>query len=97
MQNSLNYLIGHPSYAIPFWKRCIDVLAASILILLLSPLFLIIAILIKLESPGPIIYRAKGSTSPSKGYSDLRIRYPAFYDHLRLPQLFHVQLPATGQ
>ena len=59
MQFSLKYLIGHPSYAIPFWKRCIDILAASILILLLSPLFLIIAILIKLESPGPIIYRAK--------------------------------------
>ncbi len=37
-------------------KRVLDVTLASILLVLLSPLFLLIAIAIKLDSPGPVIY-----------------------------------------
>jgi lipopolysaccharide/colanic/teichoic acid biosynthesis glycosyltransferase len=40
-------------------KRSLDILAASIGLLLLSPLMLLIAILIRLESKGPIFYAAK--------------------------------------
>jgi lipopolysaccharide/colanic/teichoic acid biosynthesis glycosyltransferase len=43
-------------YKIPFDKRVFDLLFASIALLLLSPLFLIIAIWIRLESKGPIFY-----------------------------------------
>jgi lipopolysaccharide/colanic/teichoic acid biosynthesis glycosyltransferase len=39
-------------------KRFFDIVVASILLLLLSPLFLIVAILIHLEDPGPIFYVA---------------------------------------
>ncbi len=38
-------------------KRIADVLAAAVAILLLSPLMITVAILIKLDSPGPIFYR----------------------------------------
>ena len=38
-------------------KRALDVTAAAIGLLCLSPLFLIVAILIKLTSPGPVIFR----------------------------------------
>jgi sugar transferase (PEP-CTERM system associated) len=38
-------------------KRCVDILISVIGLLLLSPLFLIIAALIKLDSPGPVFYR----------------------------------------
>jgi lipopolysaccharide/colanic/teichoic acid biosynthesis glycosyltransferase len=37
--------------------RAFDILASGLALLLLSPIFLILAILIKLESPGPVIYR----------------------------------------
>ena len=37
-------------------KRILDVTLATILLILLSPLFLLIAIAIKLDSPGPVIY-----------------------------------------
>ena len=37
-------------------KRGLDILGASIGLLILSPLFLLVAILIKLSSPGPIFY-----------------------------------------
>jgi len=37
-------------------KRCIDVFGATIGLALLSPLLLVIALLVKLDSPGPIFY-----------------------------------------
>lgn len=40
-------------------KRIIDIIVSSIGLVLLAPLFVIIAVLIKLESPGPVFYRWK--------------------------------------
>jgi lipopolysaccharide/colanic/teichoic acid biosynthesis glycosyltransferase len=37
-------------------KRCLDVVLATLLFILLSPLMLLIAILVKLDTPGPIIF-----------------------------------------
>lgn len=37
-------------------KRLLDVVLASAALLLLSPLFLVVAVLIRLESPGPVFY-----------------------------------------
>lgn len=42
----------------PVFKRMFDIAFASTLILLLSPLFLLIAILIKLDSSGPVLYNS---------------------------------------
>lgn len=38
-------------------KRCMDVILASLLLILLFPVLLLIAILIKLDSPGPVIFK----------------------------------------
>lgn len=40
-----------------FVKRCIDICGALVGLILTSPLFLILPILIKLDSPGPIFYK----------------------------------------
>jgi exopolysaccharide biosynthesis polyprenyl glycosylphosphotransferase len=41
-----------------FWiKRCFDFCSASIFVLLASPIYLLIALLIKLDSPGPVFYK----------------------------------------
>jgi lipopolysaccharide/colanic/teichoic acid biosynthesis glycosyltransferase len=40
-------------------KRAFDVSVASLIIVLASPVLFLIALLIKLESPGPIIYRSR--------------------------------------
>lgn len=40
-----------------FAKRCLDVLFASLGLVFLSPLFAIIALAVKLTSPGPVIFR----------------------------------------
>lgn len=54
-------LIGTKSIAIKGWnlalKRAIDVLFSSLVLILLSPLMLLIAVLIKLDSPGPVIFK----------------------------------------
>lgn len=39
-----------------FWKRSLDVVGASAFLLVFSPLFLILALLVKLTSRGPIFY-----------------------------------------
>jgi lipopolysaccharide/colanic/teichoic acid biosynthesis glycosyltransferase len=46
-------------YQVPFAKRSFDVLASGMGLLALSPLFLIAAICIKLETRGPIVYKSK--------------------------------------
>ena len=45
----------HRQYMI---KRAVDVIAASALLILLSPLLIVLGILIRLTSPGPIFYRS---------------------------------------
>jgi len=38
-------------------KRLVDILLSSMALIVLSPLFAVVAILIKLDSPGPVFYR----------------------------------------
>lgn len=40
-----------------FFKRLFDIVVSFLMLLLLSPLFLALAIAIKLDSPGPVFYR----------------------------------------
>ncbi|BAZ08387.1 sugar transferase [Calothrix sp. NIES-4071] len=41
-----------------FWvKRCFDICCATVLLVLLSPVYLVITILIKLDSPGPVFFK----------------------------------------
>jgi exopolysaccharide biosynthesis polyprenyl glycosylphosphotransferase len=40
-----------------FVRRCADVLLAGLFLVVLSPLFLIVALAIKLTSPGPVLFR----------------------------------------
>lgn len=47
------------NYRMPLSKRAFDVFFSVVILLFLSPLFVVIAILIRLESEGPVIYRSK--------------------------------------
>ena len=47
------------TYKTPVWKRCFDVLFSLIAIIVLSPILIIIAALIRIESPGAVIYTSK--------------------------------------
>ncbi len=47
-------------------KRAFDIVSCSVGIILLSPLFIIIALLVKLSSPGPILFKQKRVTRDGK-------------------------------
>ena len=42
---------------LPKWKRCIDVVGATVGLIVLSPLLLLSALLIKITAPGPVLFR----------------------------------------
>lgn len=46
-------------FELPLWKRIFDILFASTAILCLSPLLILTAIALRMESKGPIIYKSK--------------------------------------
>jgi lipopolysaccharide/colanic/teichoic acid biosynthesis glycosyltransferase len=48
-----------PKYSIPVAKRVFDIVFASLALLFLLPFFMVFAIIISLESKGPIFYAAK--------------------------------------
>jgi lipopolysaccharide/colanic/teichoic acid biosynthesis glycosyltransferase len=49
----------YQAYKIPFLKRAFDIIVSLVALILLLPLFAIVALAIKLESKGPIIYKSK--------------------------------------
>ena len=46
-------------FKLPWWKRSIDIAVSLTACLLLSPLLLIVALLIKVDSRGPVFYRSR--------------------------------------
>jgi len=46
-------------FKIPIWKRLFDIVFSALGIILLSPVFIITAIAIRLESKGPILFKSK--------------------------------------
>ena len=50
---------GILKFKIPVWKRLFDIVVASLAIIILSPIFIITAIAIKMESKGPVLFKSK--------------------------------------
>ena len=46
-------------FKIPFWKRSFDIIFSLISIIILSPIFILTIIAIRLESKGPILFKSK--------------------------------------
>lgn len=46
-------------FKIPIWKRLFDILVSGTAIILLSPVFILTALAIRIESNGPIIFKSK--------------------------------------
>ncbi len=50
---------GILKFKIPVWKRLFDIVFSCLAIIILSPVFILTAIAIKLESKGPILFKSK--------------------------------------
>ena len=55
-------------------KRAIDIVFASIALILLFPLLALVAIAIKLDSPGPVLFRQRRHGLNGKPFSILKFR-----------------------
>lgn len=62
------------SRKIPLWKRAMDILGATAGLILLSPLFLLIAVIIKIVSPGPVFFRQERVGHAGKPFTFLKFR-----------------------
>lgn len=51
-----------------FWKRVFDIIVSFVMLILLSPLFIILAIAIKCDSKGPVFYRQERVTQYGKKF-----------------------------
>ena len=57
-----------------FFKRCFDVFVSTLMLLILSPIFLILAIAIKIDSKGPVFYRQVRVTQYGKQFRIFKFR-----------------------
>lgn len=55
-------------------KRLLDIGASALLLLLLSPIFLLIAVLVKLRSPGPVFFRQSRVGEQGRSFMMLKFR-----------------------
>jgi exopolysaccharide biosynthesis polyprenyl glycosylphosphotransferase len=55
-------------------KRAIDIAASALLLLLLSPIFLLIAVFVKLKSPGPVFFRQPRVGEHGRSFTMLKFR-----------------------
>ncbi len=61
-------------YKIPFMKRAFDIVVSSVALLFLSPILIIVAIAIRLESKGAVIYKSKRVGTGYKIFGFLKFR-----------------------
>ena len=57
-----------------FFKRIIDIIGSLILLIILSPILIIMAILIKLDSKGPVFYRQERITTYGRVFRIFKFR-----------------------
>ena len=55
-------------------KRCFDVVVSAVMLLILAPVFLVLAIAIKLDSPGPVFYRQVRVTQYGREFRIFKFR-----------------------
>ena len=57
-----------------FFKRAFDIAVSLIMLIILSPIFLILAIAIKIDSPGPVFYRQERVTQYGRHFRIFKFR-----------------------
>jgi len=77
-------------FKLPFFKRSFDVLVSLIALIVLSPLLLTVALAIKIESKGPIIYKSKRAGCNWKVFNFLKFRSMYIDSDKKLKQFYEL-------
>lgn len=70
----------------PLWYRAFEVLASVGALVVFSPLMLAVAILIKLDSPGPVLFRQQRVAKGGELFTFLKFRTMMVDGNVRFPQ-----------
>ncbi len=90
-----HYIGFTPMARVSWVKRALDVTLASVGLLLLSPLFLVVMLAIKLDSPGPVFYRQRRLGHHGRPFFMLKFRSMCVDADRRLEEL-RAQNEASG-
>jgi exopolysaccharide biosynthesis polyprenyl glycosylphosphotransferase len=80
----------HLSPSSRFLKRSFDLVASSIALVLLSPLFALIAVAIKLDSPGAVLFRQVRMGRGDRSFTIFKFRTMVDDAELRKPEVAHL-------
>ena len=78
-------------FKIPIWKRTFDIIFSLIALIILSPVFIITAIAIKLESKGPVMFKSKRVGTNYTVFDFLKFRSMFMDSDKRLKELSKTQ------
>ena len=78
-------------FKIPIWKRTFDIVFSLIALIILSPVFIITAIAIKLESEGPVMFKSKRVGTNYTVFDFLKFRSMFVDADKRLKELSNTQ------
>jgi len=73
-QTVLNEKSEIKNFRLPIWKRIFDIIFSSIAILFISPLLVLVAFAIRIDSKGPIVYKSKRVGSNYRIFDFLKFR-----------------------
>jgi lipopolysaccharide/colanic/teichoic acid biosynthesis glycosyltransferase len=77
-------------------KRAFDLIGATVLLIVLAPLWLTISLLIKMDSPGPILFRQRRIGQYGVPFRMLKFRTMVEGADARKPALLHMNEAAEG-
>jgi lipopolysaccharide/colanic/teichoic acid biosynthesis glycosyltransferase len=81
----------------PFWKRALDIAIASTGLVLLSPLFLIVSLLIKTTSSGPIFFKQERVGRLGKKFTCWKFRTMKHNTDVAIHKKYLTQLISSGE
>ncbi|MFK8006152.1 MAG: sugar transferase [Saprospiraceae bacterium] len=77
-------------FKMPIWKRVFDIVFSLGVLIVLSPLLILVAVLIKLESKGPLIYKSKRAGTGFQIFDFLKYRSMADGADKKIQELSHL-------
>ena len=90
VQTMVSEMNGFKPFRLTVLKRLFDIVTASICLIIASPLLLISAIAIKLETKGNVFYRSRRVGSGFKVFDSFKLRSMYAHSDKRLKELAHI-------
>lgn len=91
----LNHFL--PLFRMPVLKRIVDILISGAALILLSPLFLLISILIRIDSKGPVFYTSKRAGTGFKIFDFYKFRTMRVNADQEIEKLKHLNLYKSNE